>query len=62
MIRKWNRTVFENHRKKSHQHCERSEVRLHYEWAKVNKKMPKLINLANFRKTEAGGQKLLPDI
>ena len=29
-------TVFENHRKSCIQHCERSELRLHYEWAKVN--------------------------
>ena len=29
-------TVFENHRKSSIQHCERSELRLHFEWTKVN--------------------------
>ena len=28
--------VFENHRKSIIQHCERSELRLHFEWAKVN--------------------------
>ena len=28
--------VFENHRKSLIQHCERSELRLHFEWAKVN--------------------------
>ena len=31
-------TVFENHRKSIIQHCERSELRLHFEWTKVNKK------------------------
>ena len=29
-------TVFENHRKSITQHCERSELRLHFEWTKVN--------------------------
>ena len=29
-------TVFENHRKSHIQHCERSELRLHFEWTKVN--------------------------
>ena len=29
-------TVFENHRKSLIQHCERSELRLHYEWTKVH--------------------------
>ena len=35
---KWNRrsTLFENHRKSIIQHCERSELRLHFEWTKVN--------------------------
>ena len=28
--------VFENHRKSLIQHCERSELRLHFEWTKVN--------------------------
>ena len=35
--------------KKSPQHCERSELRLHFEWTKVN------------WKPEAGGQTVLPD-
>ena len=30
------RTVFENHRKSLIQHCERSELRLHFEWKKVH--------------------------
>ena len=29
-------TVFENHRKSLIQHCERSVLRLHFEWTKVN--------------------------
>ena len=31
-----NCTVFENHRKSLIQHCERSELRLHFEWIKVS--------------------------
>ena len=31
-------TVFENHIKSLIQHCERSELRLHYEWTKVHLK------------------------
>ena len=30
------RTVFENHRKSIILHCEQSELRLHFEWTKVN--------------------------
>ena len=30
------RAMFENHRKSLIQHCERSELRLHFEWTKVN--------------------------
>ena len=29
-------TVFENHKKSLIQHCERSELSLHFEWTKVN--------------------------
>ena len=29
-------TVFEDHRKSLIQHCERSELRLHFEWTKVH--------------------------
>ena len=35
-------TVFENHRKSRIQHCERSELRLHFEWTEVNKNAKKL--------------------
>ena len=38
------RTVFENHRKSLIQHCERSKLRLHFEWTKVNFEMPKMAN------------------
>ena len=38
---KWNNTVFENHRKSRIQHCERSELRLHFEWTKVHEKCQK---------------------
>ena len=37
-----NNTVFENHRKSRIQQCERSELRLHFEWTKVNKNAKKL--------------------
>ena len=30
--------MFENHRKSLIQHCERSELRLHFEWTKINLK------------------------
>ena len=40
-------TVFENHRKSLIQHCERSELRLHFECTKVNQKWS---ILANFKK------------
>ena len=29
-------TVFENHRNSRIQHCERSELRLHFEWTKIH--------------------------
>ena len=31
--------VLENHRKSLTQHCERSELRLHFEWTKVDGKI-----------------------
>ena len=31
-----NSTVFENRRKSLIQHCERSEIHLHFEWTKIN--------------------------
>ena len=34
-------TVFENHRKSRIQYCERSELRLHFEWTKVHTKCQK---------------------
>ena len=35
-------TVFKNHRKSRIQHCERSELRFHFEWPKVHKKCQKI--------------------
>ena len=53
--------MFENHRKSLIQHCERSELRLHFEWTKVNWKCQKWSILASFWKLEACGQTVLPD-
>ena len=56
----WNKsTVVENQRKsliQRIQHCERSELRLHFEWTKVNQKCQKLSILASFWKPEACSQ------
>ena len=41
-------TVFENHRKSRIQHCERSELRLHFEWTKSSSKMLKMVNFDEF--------------
>ena len=41
-------TVFENHRKSLIQHCERSELRLHFERTKVNQKCQKWSILVSF--------------
>ena len=49
--------MFENYRKSLIQHCERSELRLHFEWTKVNQKWS---ILASFLKLEACGQTLSP--
>ena len=35
-LKECTRTVFENHRKSLIQNCERSELRLHFEWTKIN--------------------------
>ena len=43
-------TVFENHRKSRIQHCERSELRLHFEWTKVNQKCQKMVHFGEFLK------------
>ena len=48
-----NYTVFENHRKSLIYCCERSELRLHFEWKKVNQK---------FQKPEACVQTVLSDM
>ena len=41
-------TVFENYRKSLIQHCERNELRLHFEWTKVYQKCQKWSILATF--------------
>ena len=53
--------MFENHRKRLIQHCERSELRLHFKWTKVYQKCQKGSILARFCKPEACGQIVLPD-
>ena len=54
-------TMFENHRKSLILHCERSELRLHFEWTKVHEKCQKWSILWSFWKPEACGQTVLPD-
>ena len=54
-------TVFENHPKSRIQHCERSELRLHFEWTKVHLKCQKWSILASFWKPAACGQIVLLD-
>ena len=54
-------TVFENHRKSLNQHCERSELRLHFDWTKVYWKCQEWSILASFWKLEACDQPVLPD-
>ena len=44
------------------QHCERSEIRLHFKWTKVNSKCKKWSILASFWKPDAYGQTVLPDM
>ena len=60
MVR-WRLHVFENHRKSLIQHCERSELRLHFEWTKVDKKCQKWSILSSFWNPEACDQTVLPD-
>ena len=54
-------TVFENYRKSLIQHCERSELRLHFEWTIVIQKCQKWFILVSFWKLKAFGQTELPD-
>ena len=53
--------MFENHRKSIIKHCERSELRLHFEWTKIQyaKNCP---IWQIFRKHEVCGQTALPDM
>ena len=59
---KYSYTVFENHRKSLIQHCERSELFLHFKRTKVNWKCQKWSIWASFWKAEACGQTELPDM
>ena len=43
-------TVFENHIKSLIQHCERSELSLHFGWTKVYLKMQKIVHYGEFLK------------
>ena len=52
--------MFENHRKRLIQHCERSELSLQFEWPKVHKKCQNS-QFGEFLKTEGCGQTVLPD-
>ena len=54
-------TVFEKSQKSLIQHCERSELRLHFEWPKVHQKCQNLAILATYWKPEACDQTALPD-
>ena len=56
-----NTTVFENHRKSLIQDCERSELRLQFDWTNVSQKCQKKSILASFCKPEACGQTVFPD-
>ena len=56
-----NYTVFENYRKSRVKNYERSELRLHFEWTKVDLKCQKLCILTGFRKHKAYGHTVLPD-
>ena len=53
--------VFENLRKSLIGHCERSELSLHFEWAKFHWKSQKWPILVSFLKHEACSQTVLPD-
>ena len=54
-------TMVENHRKSLIQHCERSELPLHFEWPKVQYKCQKWSIWWVLWKPEACGQTVLPD-
>ena len=52
--------MFENHTKSLIQHCERSELCLHFGWTKVDKKCQKW-SIWRVLKPEACNQTMLPD-
>ena len=53
--------MFENHRKSLIQHCERSELRLHFEWTNLYQKCQKMANFGESLKPEAYYHTVLPD-
>ena len=53
--------MFENRPKSRIQHCERSELRLHYEWTNVYQKCQKMANFGESLKPEAYYHTVLPD-
>ena len=55
-------TVFEKSQKSLIQHCERSELRLHFERTKVHWKCQKWSILASFWNSEACDQTVFPDV
>ena len=54
-------TVFENHNKSRIQHCERSELRLHFQWTKLIKNAKNSPFWRVFWKPKACGQTVLPE-
>ena len=53
--------MFENHGKCIIQHCERSDLRLHFECTKAKLSSQKLSNLASLWKLGSCGQTVIPD-
>ena len=53
--------MFKNHWKSRIQHCERSELNLHFEWTKVHEKCQKWLICRVLEKADACGQTVLPD-
>ena len=53
--------VFENRPKSRIQHCERSGLRLHFEWTKLNYNCQKFSIWQVFENLKLGGYTVLPD-
>ena len=54
--------MFESHKKSLIQHCERSELRLHFEWTKVIENAKNSQFWQVFNKPDTFGQIVLPDM